>query len=335
MRIFFVTIAQLSCVVSVALALIPPRPAEELGEGLHRLQSVSTELTLGNNWNGIAHRTGALAPRPAQNEQPWHLSLAMDHRWSPERAEPTAPEPEGIPFHDLSPQLPHSSSDVSTTSSLRPLPQLPEVGKAATSGAAPQLDPVFSNLILDESSGLMKLPRAITSTDSGWFDPIYEQMLWDFRGHSWKDQKLKIPPGWMETLTRTNSKFFHAPSPAFMLRLEPEKWGRVPGITEPREVILRHHAMMTFTGEDQHQNLLSSWSTTDNGKRLVLMGIYHSVPRGRAEKFFKFVGAEGYTMVPTKKRHADIYLVSRNDPQHDANVEKLKYSEDRHGGNSH
>lgn len=331
MRLFSVTTVQLLCVVSVALALFPPRPAEELGEGLDRIQSVSTELALGNNWEGIAQRTGASAPQPAHNEQPWHLSLSMDHRWSPKRAEHAVPEPAGIPFHDLRLQLPELSSDVSITSSFQPLPLLPEVEKAATSGAAPQLDPVFSNLILDKNLGLMKLPRAMTSMESAWFDPIYEKMLMDFRRTSWTENpKLKIPPGWMETLTNTRAKFFQPPSQAYMLRLEPKGWGKVTGMTESREVILRHHSKMREVGENWLQSFLSSWSTTDDGKRLVLLGLYHSVTRRKAEEFFKFVGAEGYTMVPNKRTNADVYLVSENDPLHDVKVERIKYSEERH-----
>ncbi|SPO21640.1 uncharacterized protein UTRI_01125_B [Ustilago trichophora] len=323
MRLLSVAIVQLLYVVSVSRAVSPERALEELDEGLHRIQPDPTWLSLGNVREGIAQHTGAVTSQPVQNEHPWHLSLSMAHRWSPERAKPAVSEPAGIPFYDLRPKSPEPPSDSSITSSLQPSPLFLQMDRGTTSSGAPQPDLVFSKLILDKRSGLMKLPKKMTNMDSSWFDAVYQSMKMQFEGNTWsEDWRLKTQLGWMETLTSPRAKFFRAPGKVYMLRLKPGDWG----VRDSREVILRHHSSTVLDGKQKH-DLLTAWSTANEGKSLVLLGMYRNVVRKKAGSFFRYLRAEGYTVVPTKTENAEIYLVSENDAMHDAKVERYKYSE--------
>lgn len=284
-------------------ALLPLRTLEELGEGF---LSVSTELTLGRDWENsnvgseIRPHASPLGHHPLQPGE--GTSQSSMHG-----------EEHTLPWQQFQPPSQYHDPQASIASTTSSLPShSPITAGADTSQTTDLTDRFFSELIKDPRTKKMKLPHDWVYVKSPWLTPVYRNMIQEFLGRPWtRELELDVPEAWIARQLSEKQKFFRTTTPVYKLQLEPGTWGS----RESRELILRYHTNLRWAERVKINSVMTIWSTTEHGSRLALLGVYHSVRSRLSADFLKYLGVERYSPVMRRgSKLKSIYLMPQETP---------------------
>lgn len=152
----------------------------------------------------------------------------------------------------------------------------------------------------------MRLPDRLTYIKSPWFTTIFEQMLLEFFKRPLTmpvDARLSDASIWEQMDKR--SKFFTQRGRVYKLPVQAGRWGA----TESREVLLRHHARLLWSNNQEVRTVTAAWATTDEGSSLALLGLYNGLYYPVSEDFFNFFGMQSFKPMRHYSRAEDLFLV--------------------------
>ena len=296
MRLVITTVtavASLGYIFPFVEAPPPVRPFQELGEALHGVESVSTELTLGRPWGSTPRHPAAEAHGSTQDDSGWSLPPVQSHLSPSYVALETTASSSSSPHHG--PSLPASAiPEISLPSSPRPADIVATVQETSTTNRVTRLDTHFSHLITDPQKGLMRLPSIQTFIRAPWLSDIFRNMLDDFIGLPWKrHREIEMSDADAAFVLTSRNRFFRDNVRVYRLHIQAGQWGA----TEARELLVRHHGKLLIGGR-RVRSVITAWATADQGRCLALLGIYASSSMPSFERFLDFVGVDTFVQTP-------------------------------------
>ena len=170
----------LLCILASVHAPLPFQQLQELGDGIHDLNAVSTDLTLGRPWEAASQHHVLQPSTPPQSAPRWLLD-------SPAPGSSMSQGSENAILHSPASRSHHLDPETALDSQvhLAPVPYssgpVARVRRPDAASDRPQLDKYFAELIRDQQSGYMKLPVPLIYVSSPWLSDIYGNMLNSFR----------------------------------------------------------------------------------------------------------------------------------------------------------
>lgn len=173
----------------------------------------------------------------------------------------------------------------------------------ADAPGSPPLDLHFSDLIrVPESGHRMRLPRRMSYSRTPWALNSLRDRVAQHLQRRTELHEVVITEADLPAFSGSQQNFFQPKSQVFLIHLGTPAWYA----SEPRELLIRYHPKLSWNGHKNHYEATTIWSTADEGRRLVLLGILKT-PKRDIPGLLRKVGVK-YTL-KNLDRSPDLYLV--------------------------